>query len=55
MYSSIKKEKYSHKYKTIADGKSISEVTDLEFKNGFIRIYCNSYSKETEKLGLKTL
>ena len=53
MYSSIKKENYSHKYKTIADGKSISEVTDLEFKNGFIRIYCNSYSKETEKLGFK--
>ena len=53
MYSSIKKENYSYKYKTIADGKSISEVTDLEFKNGFIRIYCNSYSKETEKLGFK--
>ena len=54
MFSNIKKNTYTHKYKSTADGKSFSKVTDLKnLKNGVIRIYCNSYSKKTEKLGYK--
>tara|TARA_B100000035_G_scaffold16942_1_gene13639 strand:+ start:229 stop:822 length:594 start_codon:yes stop_codon:yes gene_type:complete len=56
MFSNIKKNTYTHKYKTVADGKSFSKVTDLSFKDGSdIRIFCNSYSKETEKLGYKDM
>ena len=54
LFLNIQKRTYTHKYKSTADGKSLAVVTDLEnLKNGLIRIYCNSYSKETEKLGYK--
>ena len=44
-------EKYEHEYKFsgVADGKSISYVTDFELPNGSISIYCNEYSKKTKQ------
>ena len=44
-------EKYEHEYKFsgLADGKSISYVTDFELPNGFISFYCNEYSKKTKQ------
>ena len=54
MFSNVKKSTYTHEYKTLADGKSFSKITDLEnLKNGLIRIFCNTYSKKAEKLGYK--
>ncbi len=54
MFSNVKKNTYSHEYKTLADGKSFAKITDLEnLKNGLIRIFCNTYSKKAEKLGYK--
>ena len=43
-----KKKNYVHKYKSVDDGKSISAITDFEFKDSSaIRIYCNKFTKET--------
>jgi hypothetical protein len=50
VFTNTIKKSYTHKYKDIDDGKSISKVTDLNFQDGSaIRIYCNSWTKETEK------
>jgi hypothetical protein len=53
-FTNTKKENYTFKYKKLADGKSISEVTNLNFQDASsIRIYCNSFTKQAEKRGLK--
>ena len=53
-FTNTKKESYTWKYKKLADGKSISEVTNLNFQDGSsIRIYCNSFTKQAEKEGFR--
>ena len=50
VFTNTVKKSYTHKYKDIDDGESISKVTDFNFLDGSaIRIYCNSWTKETEK------
>jgi len=41
-------EKYTFTYKNLADGKSISNIVDFNFKDGKVRVYCTDWSKETE-------
>ena len=44
----VKIEKYTFTYKNLADGKSISNIVDFNFKDGKVRVYCTDWSKETE-------
>ena len=41
-------EKYTYTYKNLADGKSISNIVDFNFKDGKVRVYCTDWSKKTE-------
>ena len=41
-------EKYTFTYKNLADGKSISNIVDFNFKDGKVRVYCTDWSKKTE-------
>ena len=41
-------EKYTFAYKNLADGKSISNIVDFNFKDGKVRVYCTDWSKKTE-------
>jgi hypothetical protein len=56
IYSNTKKKTYTYKYKNIADGKSISKVTNLDFQDGSsIRVWCNSWTKQAEKEGFRDM
>ena len=50
IFTNTKKNSYTYKYEDIDDGKSIAKITDLDFEDGSaIRIYCTSWTKETEE------
>ena len=49
LLKNAKRVDYTHKYPR-EDGKSISYITDFNFKDGSsIRVYCDNWSAETEK------
>lgn len=44
-----KKDEYEYVYKNIADGKSVSYVSEYPLEKGQIRVYCQDWSEETKK------
>ena len=49
-FGTSNKHKYTHKYKTLDDGNSYSEVVDYNFNNNSaIRLWCNFFTEETLK------
>ena len=49
LFLDSEKSDYEYIYEKLADGKSISYITDYNLESGAIRIYCNKWSSDTKK------
>ena len=49
MLMNTKKKEYEYVYKNLADGKSVSYISEYPLENGQIRVYCQDWSEETKK------